>query len=162
MTAEGEFAGALAGALGPLFRVSVTDGEGTVVAAFGHIEGSRTARTTMPFPNSPCQLVLEVDVESMETAARVLGSLAAPHQLAETSIGPIANLDDALERLIAQGEAHLGKPLAQMTRTEKQQLVKFLDERGAFALRRSVETVADRLGVSRFTVYNYLDAVRAS
>jgi hypothetical protein len=161
MTAESEFAAALAGALGPLFRVSVTDREGAVVAAFGHIEGSRTARSTIPFPNSPRRLVLEVDVQALETAAGVIGSLAAPHQPAETSIGPIANLDDALERLIAHGEAHLGTPLAEMTRTEKQQLVKFLDERGAFTLRKSVETVADRLGVSRFTVYNYLDAVRA-
>ncbi len=32
------------------------------------------------------------------------------------------------------------------------------DERGAFAYRRSVEDVADSLGVSRFTVYNYLNA----
>jgi predicted transcriptional regulator YheO len=33
-----------------------------------------------------------------------------------------------------------------------------LDDRGAFQLRRSVEEVADALGVSRFTVYNYLNA----
>ena len=33
-----------------------------------------------------------------------------------------------------------------------------LDERGAFQLRKSVEEVADALGVSRFTVYNYLNA----
>jgi predicted transcriptional regulator YheO len=47
-----------------------------------------------------------------------------------------------------------------MSRTEKQKLVRFLDDRGAFSLRKSVERVADILGVSRFTVYNYLDAVR--
>jgi len=33
-----------------------------------------------------------------------------------------------------------------------------LDERGAFAFRRSVESVADLMGVSRFTIYNYLNA----
>jgi predicted transcriptional regulator YheO len=47
-----------------------------------------------------------------------------------------------------------------MSRAEKQQVVRFLDGRGAFALRKSVETVADALGVSRFTVYNYLDSSR--
>jgi predicted transcriptional regulator YheO len=31
---------------------------------------------------------------------------------------------------------------------------------GAFMLRRSVEDVADALGVSRITVYNYLNAMR--
>ena len=33
-----------------------------------------------------------------------------------------------------------------------------LDERGAFTLRKAVEDVADALGVSRFTVYNYLNS----
>jgi predicted transcriptional regulator YheO len=37
--------------------------------------------------------------------------------------------------------------------------VKLLNDRGAFSLRRSVEDVADALGVSRITVYNYLNAV---
>lgn len=56
----------------------------------------------------------------------------------------------------------MGKPLGHMSRTEKQQLVRFLDERGAFQLRKSVERVADMLGVSRFTIYNYLEAARTS
>ena len=47
-----------------------------------------------------------------------------------------------------------------MSRGDKQQLVRYLDERGAFALRKAVERVAATLGVSRFTVYNYLDAAR--
>ena len=32
-----------------------------------------------------------------------------------------------------------------------------LEERGAFAFRKSAETVAEALGVTRFTVYNYLN-----
>ena len=34
-------------------------------------------------------------------------------------------------------------------------------ERGAFELRRSVEAVAEAMGVSRFTIYNYLNAADA-
>ena len=37
--------------------------------------------------------------------------------------------------------------------------VRLLDERGAFILRRAVEEVADAMGVSRITVYNYLNAI---
>ena len=33
-----------------------------------------------------------------------------------------------------------------------------LNERGAFRYRKAVEDIADALGVSRFTVYNYLNA----
>ena len=64
----------------------------------------------------------------------------------------------ALYRMIAAVESELGAPLATLSRLDKQRAVRLLDERGAFQLRRSVEEVADALGVSRFTVYNYLNA----
>jgi predicted transcriptional regulator YheO len=52
----------------------------------------------------------------------------------------------------------LGARLAALSREDKQRAVRLLDERGAFQLRKAVEDVADALGVSRFTVYNYLNA----
>jgi hypothetical protein len=65
----------------------------------------------------------------------------------------------ALDRTIATVEGELGARLADLSREDKQRAVHLLDERGAFQLRRAVEEVADALGVSRFTVYNYLNAV---
>ena len=44
-----------------------------------------------------------------------------------------------------------------LPRAEKQRAVRMLEERGAFAYRRSAETVAEAIGVTRFTVYNYLN-----
>jgi vacuolar-type H+-ATPase subunit F/Vma7 len=63
-----------------------------------------------------------------------------------------------LDRMIAAVESELRAPLAELSREDKQRAVKLLDERGAFQLRKAVEEVADALGVSRFTVYNYLNA----
>ena len=63
-----------------------------------------------------------------------------------------------LDRMIGAVEAELGAPLGDLSREGKQRAVHLLDERGAFQLRKSVEEVADALGVSRFTVYNYLNA----
>ena len=63
-----------------------------------------------------------------------------------------------LGALIEAVETKVGGPLASLSREDKQRAVALLDERGAFAYRRSVEDVADSLGVSRFTVYNYLNA----
>jgi hypothetical protein len=64
----------------------------------------------------------------------------------------------ALDRMIAAVEAQLDAPLAELSREDKQLAVRLLDERGAFQVRKAVEEVADALGVSRFTVYNYLNA----
>jgi hypothetical protein len=63
-----------------------------------------------------------------------------------------------LERMIASVEAEMGGRLADLSREGKQDAVRRLDARGAFQLRKAVEEVADALGVSRFTVYNYLNA----
>ncbi|HEX2049068.1 MAG TPA: helix-turn-helix domain-containing protein [Actinomycetota bacterium] len=67
------------------------------------------------------------------------------------------HVGESVEHLIDAAERSIGKPASQMSRTEKQVVVRFLDERGAFLIRKAVEDVADRLGVTRFTVYNYLD-----
>ena len=67
------------------------------------------------------------------------------------------DLHDALEVLIAAAETELGVPRAEMGRTQKQAAVTLLNEWGAFTLRKSVEDVAEALGVSRFTIYNYLE-----
>ncbi len=162
MTSEAEFAEELARALGPMYRVCVTDWEGNTTAAFGRASGSLRSQVKVPLPNSTSALIVGIDLEAIAAADRLLHSLAAPHGLADTPLGALANLDEALDQLIAQGEAHIGRSLDEMSRTEKQQLVRFLDDRGAFSLRKSVERVADMLGVSRFTVYNYLDAIRGS
>jgi hypothetical protein len=71
----------------------------------------------------------------------------------------LPQLYGALDRLIEQVEKELGCPLPNLSRHEKQLAVKLLDQRGAFILRRAVEDVADAMGVSRITVYNYLNAL---
>ena len=70
---------------------------------------------------------------------------------------PHLDLHDALPILIAEVEHDIGLPCAEMDRSQKQETVALLNERGAFTLRKSVEDVAEALGVSRFTVYNYLE-----
>ena len=68
-------------------------------------------------------------------------------------------LHGALDRLIDTVESELGGRLRDLPREDKQRAVRLLDERGAFVLRRAVEDVADAMGVSRITVYNYLNAI---
>lgn len=65
----------------------------------------------------------------------------------------------ALDRLIDAVETELGGELPALSREQKQIAIRLLDERGAFILRRAVEDVADAMGVSRITVYNYLNAI---
>ena len=72
----------------------------------------------------------------------------------------ILSLHDALDRMVSQVEAELGGRLAELGRVQKQVAVRLLDERGAFQLRKSIDEVADLMGVSRITIYNYLNSIR--
>ncbi|RST00926.1 transcriptional regulator [Streptomyces sp. WAC07149] len=69
----------------------------------------------------------------------------------------LPQLSDSLDRILAVLERRHGVPLAQLDRKAKQDVVRILEARGAFSVRHGVETVASALGVSRFTVYNYLN-----
>ncbi|MFJ6985518.1 MULTISPECIES: helix-turn-helix domain-containing protein [unclassified Streptomyces] len=69
----------------------------------------------------------------------------------------LPQLADSLDHILAAMERQRGKPLADLDRKAKQEVVRVLEARGAFSVRHGVETVAGALGVSRFTVYNYLN-----
>lgn len=69
----------------------------------------------------------------------------------------LPQLSESLDHILAAMERRHGMPLAELDRKSKQEAVRLLEARGAFAVRHGVETVAGALGVSRFTVYNYLN-----
>ena len=96
-------------------------------------------------------LVTAADVEPGDVALRwegeVVGGLRLP------------DLQGALGRMIAQVELELGAPLGELSRTDKQRAARLLHERGAFLLRNAADELADAMGVSRVTLYSYLNAV---
>ncbi|TVL92900.1 helix-turn-helix domain-containing protein [Streptomyces sp. LX-29] len=73
----------------------------------------------------------------------------------------LPHLSDSLDHILAELERRHGMPLAELDRRTKQSVVRVLEQRGAFSVRHGVETVASALGVSRFTVYNYLNREKA-
>lgn len=73
----------------------------------------------------------------------------------------LPQLSESLDRLLAALERRHGMPLSALDRKTKQTVVRNLEARGAFSVRHGVETVAGALGVSRFTVYNYLNRENA-
>ncbi len=138
-----------------------------VKAAIEAVEAHGLAVDVGPFGNVA---VGDIDVvaDAMADMARAAMSAGADrvtvtYQAAEAvrRVSPAGGLHDALGRLIAGIEAEFGAPLGELSRTDKQAAVRRLDESGAFLLKKSIEDVAERMGVSRITIYNYLNAIRA-
>ncbi|MET7760979.1 helix-turn-helix domain-containing protein [Streptomyces sp. NPDC005336] len=74
----------------------------------------------------------------------------------------LPHLSDSLDHILADLQRRHGAPLSALDRKTKQSIVRRLEQRGAFSVRHGVETVASALGVSRFTVYNYLNREKGS
>ena len=53
-----------------------------------------------------------------------------------------------------------GRPVNMMSKREKIQAVEAMQQRGLFIVKGGVERAAAALGVSRYTIYNYLEALR--
>ena len=51
----------------------------------------------------------------------------------------------------------VNRPLDKMKKGERLMLVKMLKEKGVFNLQKSVPYVAERMGVRKYTIYNYLN-----
>lgn len=119
---------------------------------------------TAKLPRHPLVMAVKPIVEALGAQLVALpdrepGDVPLKWEGAEVAVVRMAPLHGALDRLIEGVERDFGARLPQLTREEKQQAIRILDERGAFTLRRAVEDVADAMGVSRITVYNYLNAL---
>ncbi|MFD9948091.1 transcriptional regulator [Nonomuraea sp. NPDC059023] len=65
-------------------------------------------------------------------------------------------LDNLIETAIG------GRSVALMSKDDKLEVLRFLDAKGAFFVKRSIDRIARRLGISRVTAYNYLDQIRTT
>jgi len=72
--------------------------------------------------------------------------------------GPTADV----QAVVKEALQHLGKPVADLDRAERQAIVQTLLHRGLFVIRGGVEQAARALGVSRYTIYNDAKALQAA
>ena len=50
----------------------------------------------------------------------------------------------------------VGKPVSALNKSDRLKIIALLEQKEAFSFRKSVPFIAQRLGVSRYTVYKYL------
>lgn len=107
-------------------------------------------------------LCINIDLTPLQTARNALAALlpaASPGERdRELHRHDIASL---LDTMIADAVAAVGRPVATMGRSDRIAVLRALDEQGAFHVKRAVETVAKRLGISKVTAYAYLDQARS-
>lgn len=78
----------------------------------------------------------------------------------ERSMGYCENINTLMEKLVTDVINEIGKPISYLSKEEKVKIVNTLDSKGVFLIKGSVEYVAEKLCVSRYTIYNYLEEIR--
>ena len=65
---------------------------------------------------------------------------------------------ELMEKLILKSEELIGKPASIMNKDEKIKAIKFLNDSGVFLITKSGDKVSNHFGISKFTLYNYIDS----
>jgi predicted transcriptional regulator YheO len=73
-----------------------------------------------------------------------------------------SDINDLLDQMIEDAVTGTGKSVSMMDRADRVDVLRALDGRGAFAVKRAVDRVSRRLGISRVTTYNYLEQIRSA
>lgn len=104
-------------------------------------------------------LCINVDVKPLKDAMSFMGDLMNVEQAKpETEVEPFGNVmeivDDLIDKIIDQDNVD------NLKRKDKLDLIQFMDEKGVFLIKGAIDKVADRLNISKVTVYSYLDEIK--
>lgn len=109
-------------------------------------------------------LCINVDISDIIIAQKSLESFFETDREDDTNLNQFtnSNVNDVLINITADTLDSLGKPVSYMNKEDKVAVVKKLDMQGAFLIKGAIDYVAKILCVSRYTIYNYLDEIRAN
>ena len=93
-----------------------------------------------------------------DTIAEVVGTEPSAPREPEPIVRSVADL---LYDLIEQSVQLVGTPVALMSKEEKVRAIRYLNDTGAFLITKSGPKVCKFFGISKYTLYNYLDEARS-
>ncbi len=103
-------------------------------------------------------LGINYDVTALMNVDAALQSITTVESQDGNGDGQIPlNVNDLLDNLINQSVKRIGKPPALMNKEEKIQAIQFLRDAGAFLITKSGDKVSNFYGISKFTLYSYID-----
>ena len=107
----------------------------------------------------PCALFgINYDVSVLSMAGAVLQELTTPAEQSQTEPEQIPNdVNDLLDNLIQRSVRLVGKPVDRMTKEDKAAAIRFLADSGAMLITKSGPKIASFFGISKYTLYSYLD-----
>ncbi len=105
-------------------------------------------------------LAINFDITGLMTVDRAIKALIDTEPQSDAKKQPdqiVTNVTDLLDSLIEQSVLMIGKPAALMNKEEKVAAIQFLNDAGAFLITKSGDKISKYFGISKFTLYSYID-----
>ena len=102
-------------------------------------------------------LCINYDITGLVKFQKTLQNITEPDKKDTQKEVFTSNVDELLDAMLLDAVHYTGKALEELEKEDKVAIVHYLDGKGAFLIKKSAERVAGFLGISRFTVYNYLN-----
>ena len=103
-------------------------------------------------------LAINYDISKLLMVESAVNDLISTGEQAQAEPEKIVNINDLLDDLIKQSVTLVGKPVALMNKDDKVRAIRFLNQNGAFLVTKSGDKVAKYFGISKYTLYSYIDA----
>jgi len=124
--------------------------------------GGRILRSSTVFirdeNNVPTAIfAINYDLTELTMARSIIDSLVNDRNSEAIERIP-TNVNELLDELLEQSVRLIGKPVAMMTKEDKVRAISFLNEAGALLITKSGDKIARYFGISKYTLYAYLDS----
>lgn len=104
-------------------------------------------------------LCINYDLNNLDNVKILLDEfLTTKQEKIETTVEPFDNVMEIVEDLINKMIGN--KKIENLKRKEKIEYINFMDKKGIFLIKGAIEKVAEKLNISKVTVYSYLDAIK--
>ncbi|MFZ5942916.1 MAG: helix-turn-helix transcriptional regulator [Bacillota bacterium] len=108
-------------------------------------------------------MCINFDMTNILTCMEILESFTKLNKAEnETKEEFFHDVNEAMEEIVHGVLREYHKPKTLLEKEDKVNIVEKLEDKGVFLVKGAVDYVASILGVSRYTIYNYLDEVRAN
>lgn len=130
------------------------------------VDGKVLRSSSIYLKNSKNEVIgsvcINLDISELMMAENAIKSLTMHNVEEKVDEVFVSDVSELLDHLLKECQKEIGKPVSHMTKDEKKNAIGYLDEKGAFLVKKAGDKVCSFFGISKFTLYNYLDEIRSS
>ena len=145
-----------------------TDREGNKYNYLTQTKSGRLLRSTTMYIRNAAEIpigciCINTDITDIIMAEKALKDLTLSDKLNNDVREIFVNdVNELLNILIQESLRYIGKPVAMMDKTDKLKAIQYLDQKGTFLIKKSSEKICSFFGISKYSLYSYLEETRTT